>query len=109
MLLERWSRLPSLGVAAFRRDIDNVIDPASPMPPSTSPQGLLDTGTVILLTRLDDPAALPEEPPISAITLAELSVGPLVADAADERARRQAHLQQGVVKEGAVEVDLRRP
>jgi hypothetical protein len=57
-------------------------------------QGLLDTSTVILLTRLDDPTALPEEPLISAVTLAELSVGPLVARAADEHARRQAHLQQ---------------
>jgi len=25
-LLERWSRLPSLDVAAFRADIDDVID-----------------------------------------------------------------------------------
>ena len=57
-------------------------------------RGLLDTSTVILLTRLDDPALLPDEPLISAITLAELSVGPLVARTADEQARRQAHLQQ---------------
>jgi predicted nucleic acid-binding protein len=59
-----------------------------------SSQGLLDTSTVILLTVLDDPAVLPEEPLISAITLAELSVGPLVARTAEEQARRQAHLQQ---------------
>jgi tRNA(fMet)-specific endonuclease VapC len=57
-------------------------------------RGLLDTSTVILLTRLDDPALLPDEPLISAITLAELSVGPLVARTRDEQARRQAHLQQ---------------
>ena len=57
-------------------------------------RGLLDTSTVILLTRLDDPGVLPDEPLISAITLAELSVGPLVARTADEQARRQAHLQQ---------------
>jgi predicted nucleic acid-binding protein len=31
---------------------------------------------------------------ITAITLAELTVGPLVARERDERARRQAHLQQ---------------
>jgi predicted nucleic acid-binding protein len=37
---------------------------------------------------------LPGEPAITAITLAELSVGPLVADGEQERAARQAHLQQ---------------
>jgi predicted nucleic acid-binding protein len=55
--------------------------------------GLLDTNTVILLPRLTDPAALPERPLISTITLAELSVGPLATDEA-ERAARLAHLQQ---------------
>lgn len=56
-------------------------------------QGLLDTSTVILLTRLDAPS-LPAEPLISTITLAELSVGPLVAATEDVRDARQAHLQQ---------------
>ena len=37
---------------------------------------------------------LPEEPLITAVTLAELSVGPLVAGDERERAARQAHLQQ---------------
>jgi hypothetical protein len=55
---------------------------------------MLDTSTVILLGRISDPATLPEESVISAITLAELSVGPHVADSEDERAARQAHLQQ---------------
>ena len=36
----------------------------------------------------------PTEPLITAITLAELSVGPLVAATDEERAARQAHLQQ---------------
>lgn len=57
-------------------------------------RGLLDTSTVILLSRLRDPEALPEHPLISAITLAELSVGPLVAVDDSERAARLAHLQQ---------------
>jgi len=57
-------------------------------------RGILDTSTVILLGRLDDPAALPHEPLITAITLAELTVGPLVATSDQERAARQAHLQQ---------------
>lgn len=56
--------------------------------------GLLDTSTLILLRELDDPSQLPEEPLISTITLAELSVGPLVARTPEEREARQAHLQQ---------------
>jgi tRNA(fMet)-specific endonuclease VapC len=59
-----------------------------------SERGILDTSTVILLPRLDDASALPAEPLITAVTLAELSVGPLVARDDHERAARQAHLQQ---------------
>lgn len=55
---------------------------------------MLDTSTVILLPRIEDPDALPREPLITAVTLAELSVGPLVAMTDEERASRQAHLQQ---------------
>ena len=61
---------------------------------SEHPSGLLDTSVVILLPRLRDPDILPQRPLISAITLAELSVGPLVASTDEERAARQAHLQQ---------------
>lgn len=57
-------------------------------------RGLLDTSTVILLGRVRDASALPDECLISAITLAELSVGPLVAMTDSERAARQLHLQQ---------------
>jgi len=57
-------------------------------------RGILDTSTVILLRGIADPLMLPEEPLITAVTLAELSVGPLVADDEEERAARQAHLQQ---------------
>lgn len=57
-------------------------------------RGLLDTSTVILLSRLRDPSVLPDEPLISTITLAELSVGPLVAESGQARAAHQAHLQQ---------------
>jgi len=56
-------------------------------------RGILDTSTLILLGRIADPATLPEEPLITAVTLAELSVGPLVAPTATERSARQAHLQ----------------
>jgi tRNA(fMet)-specific endonuclease VapC len=57
-------------------------------------RGVLDTNTVIILPRLTDAALLPAEPLITAVTLAELSVGPLVASTDAERAARQAHLQQ---------------
>ena len=56
--------------------------------------GLLDTNTVILLARLRDPQQLPPVPAIATASLAELSVGPLVATTETERAARQAHLQQ---------------
>jgi hypothetical protein len=59
-----------------------------------SPRGILDTSTLILLQRLTDAATLPSEPLITAVTLAELSVGPLVTDDESERAARQVHLQQ---------------
>lgn len=56
-------------------------------------RGLIDTNVVILLAHLDA-GSLPEEPVISAVTVAELSVGPLLTDDPDERAVRQLHLQQ---------------
>ena len=56
-------------------------------------EGLLDTSVVIALRSLS-PEELPELPQISAITLAELSVGPLVATTESERSARQAVLQQ---------------
>ena len=58
------------------------------------PRGILDTSTLILLGRIQDTDPLPDEPLITAITLAELSVGPLVASTDEERSARQAHLQQ---------------
>lgn len=56
-------------------------------------RGVLDTNAVVLLDRLDS-AALPREPVITAITLAELSVGPLVTGSPAEQAIRQVRLQQ---------------
>jgi tRNA(fMet)-specific endonuclease VapC len=57
-------------------------------------RGMLDTSTVILLGEMSDPTELPDESVISAITLAELSVGPHVAHDDAERSARQQHLQQ---------------
>jgi tRNA(fMet)-specific endonuclease VapC len=55
--------------------------------------GVLDTNAIVLLDRLH-PEDLPAEPMITVITLAELSVGPLITDDAVERAARQARLQE---------------
>lgn len=57
-------------------------------------RGVLDTSTVIMLPQITDPATLPAEPLITAVTLAELTVGPLVAKTDEERASRQGRLQQ---------------
>lgn len=56
-------------------------------------RGILDTSVVVRLPRLHDPSTLPIEALVSAITLAEISVGPLVARTETERADRQAALQ----------------
>ena len=56
--------------------------------------GILDTNSVILLPRLTDASVLSSRPTITTVTLAELSVGPLVATDDVERAARQAHVQQ---------------
>ena len=60
---------------------------------TADPVGVLDTSTLILIDRLH-PEELPAEPVITAVTLAELSVGPLVAVTDDERVARQLRLQQ---------------
>lgn len=65
--------------------------PAGEAPVPT--RGLLDTSTWIRLRELRDPSVLPDEPVLSAVTIAELSVGPLVAKSPAERAARQSHLQ----------------
>jgi len=76
-----------------------LADPLATMAPaqlamSRYLRGVLDTSTVILLSRITDPAALPVEPLITAVTLAEPAVGPLAAATDEERAARQAHVQQ---------------
>lgn len=61
-------------------------------PPHT--RGVLDTSTVIVLGRIADVSVLPAEPLITTVTLAELSVGPLVTNDEIEQAARQSQLQQ---------------
>ena len=55
-------------------------------------RGLLDTSVVIDHDMID-PALLPDQSAISAITLAELAAGPHATEDTDERARRQDRLQ----------------
>lgn len=57
------------------------------------PRGLADTGTIIDLEKIE-PARLPAELAISAITLAELTAGPHATADPEERARRQDRLQR---------------
>lgn len=71
--------------------------------------GPLDTSTVILLGRIKDPATLPDESVISVITLAELSVGPHVADTEAERIARQVHLQHAENVFDVIAFDAVRP
>jgi predicted nucleic acid-binding protein len=54
---------------------------------------LIDTSVVIDLDQID-PAALPTELAVSAITMAELAAGPHATDDPAERARRQDRLQR---------------
>jgi predicted nucleic acid-binding protein len=56
-------------------------------------RGLLDTSVVIDLEKLD-PAHLPREVTISALTMAELSAGPHATADPEERGRRQDRLQR---------------
>lgn len=55
-------------------------------------RGLLDT-SVVIDHDLIDPAILPDESAISAVTLAELAAGPHATEDKEERARRQDRLQ----------------
>jgi predicted nucleic acid-binding protein len=57
-------------------------------------RGVIDTSVIIFLRRLRGDPALPAESLVSTVTLAELSVGPLLARDGAERAVRQGHLQQ---------------
>ena len=73
----------------------------------SDPEGLLDTSAVLALPGLLDPSLLPEVALISAITLAELAVGPLVATDETERARRLAQVQQAEADFDPIPFDAR--
>jgi tRNA(fMet)-specific endonuclease VapC len=63
-------------------------------PPVRRKRGVLDTSALILFNRFQEVGLLPVVSVITTITLAELSVGPLIVKGDVERARRLAHLQQ---------------
>lgn len=67
-------------------------------------RGLLDT-SVVVDHDLIDPASLPDESAIAAITLAELAAGPLATSDAQERARRQDRLQWAAATWDAIPFD----
>jgi len=56
-------------------------------------RGVLDTSVVFDLDILD-PAQLPSEVAVSALTMAELAAGPHATNDVDERSRRQDRLQR---------------
>lgn len=60
-----------------------------------SSRGLLDT-SVVIDHDIVDPASLPDESAIAAVTLAELAAGPHATGDGMERARRQDRLQWAV-------------
>jgi predicted nucleic acid-binding protein len=76
----------------------SIMRPAARMNGEQLRQGMLDTN-ILILRRWIDPAELPDEMAISAITLAELSAGPHEVrsndeqDAYDERAERARRLE----------------
>jgi predicted nucleic acid-binding protein len=63
------------------------------VPDARRPRGLIDTSVVIDLDSID-PADLPLEVAVSAITMAELAAGPHATTNPAERARRQDRLQR---------------
>jgi predicted nucleic acid-binding protein len=56
-------------------------------------RGILDTSVIIDLERIE-PSNLPDEPLVTAISMAELAAGPQVATNSTERAIRQDRLQR---------------
>ncbi len=76
----------------------------SPVAGRTPERGLVETSVAIALETLD-PAQLPAEIAISALSLAELTAGPLAAGSASLRARRQDRLQRFEARLEALEFD----
>jgi predicted nucleic acid-binding protein len=67
--------------------------PLTPMSADLPRQGMLDT-SILILRRWINPAELPDEMAISAITLAELSAGPHEVRGNDEQDRYDEHAER---------------
>jgi predicted nucleic acid-binding protein len=70
-----------------------TIRPTAHMSDEQPRQGMLDTN-ILILRRWIDPAELPDEMAISAITLAELSAGPHEVRRNDEQAAYEEHAER---------------
>lgn len=70
----------------------------------TDRAGLIDTNVLIRLAQLD-PNSLPPDPVISVITLAELTVGPLVTTDPAKGAIRQSHVQSAEADFDPIPID----
>lgn len=66
---------------------------ADPVPEGRPTRGVIDTSVLIDFEAID-PATLPSEVAVSALSMAELAAGPHAARDAAERARRQDRLQR---------------
>ena len=75
------------------------------MPDRPQARGLIDTSVLIDLD-LFDPAVLPNELQISAVTMAELAAGPHATTDPSERARRQERLQRAEATFEPLPVDV---
>ena len=75
------------------------------MPDRAAGRGVLDTSVVIDLDHVD-PARLPAELAITAITMAELAAGPHTTTDPAERARRQDRLQRAEATFEALPFDV---
>jgi hypothetical protein len=94
--MARKRKLPPMDADRLRADIDAVIDQTihNPCAPSNPERGLLETSTFVHRERVANPGdALPAQGCVSAMTLAELSLGPLLVDDPSERDTRQHHVQ----------------
>lgn len=66
--------------------------------PDPATTGVIDTSTMIWLERISGSSeVLPERMVITSVTLAELSVGPLLVDDGYTRAVRQRHLRDALL------------
>src|SRR5205807_8223772 len=87
------ARLPSSSIGSDRTSTPGSTRNRRRVAEPRHARGVIDTSVVIELEQID-PATLPSELAISAVTMAELAAGPHATAHAAERARRQDRLQR---------------